>query len=771
MCVAQLAAMLQGLVEDDELGVGLKLSRQEILANIQRIKQEREHRIYRQAVMDMWGQRRENPPAPPPVQPTPGKVERVRPTSPSRQIVLQREAKAVSMREAAAAAAEGGDVNVPQHVADAQALREERTLKQKLHLVNVNKLSARHEREQRESLHQRTTRGVAKLTEMVAWKMRRRDAKHDAARAAYAEANLPTLTKPDLTNRTKMSVVRARMKKAIGRAEKAHMDANATDAFYKYKHAGTVTTERPQVVSPSKRRRGHSSSGGARDAEAAEVAKVESPTKRRRRPRPSFTAFRAAKAAKGAALPVEQRPATSPTKTRRTSAAAALARPLTSLTKRRFKSIGARARAKARAKARVADAAAEASRRRAHVGRQSTVDVVPWPPEPAAFEKAAARRRDHAIGFAKALSLVRAGGALGAINAPSAPIATTTQTRWSASTIVLSNDTLSEWAGGVAGADARAAAAAEREHVQRAAADAKSKRRGSLSERLFIAVAAASVALREDADVAGGENASSVAQQLPPHVDSPLLLRKRKQLARNAARRGEQLHPDLAGHAKSALVVLHGPTCGGVPKEGELMFGLEHRTAHLLRSGVWDVVVLRLVNFGPRAIERFVAGADFLARVRAKRISIDLSFGASVDSYVAGRLFRILYKLRPLTALRLNSTSLGDDGVVMLCRALGASGNDLEVLEMRESNIGDKGACALAHAMIAGTLPALKIVDVAGNLFRMAGGCALAKAAKMKSVCPVMECCDLRRNPFGALVAAGKQEMLCSLPFPVEVRV
>jgi hypothetical protein len=748
-----------------------KLSRENIAANVKRIKREREHRIYRQAVMDMWDQRREDPPSPPPMRPMPGKVERVRPVSPSRRIVLQREAEAAAGRRAAAAAAEGGDENVPQHVVDAQALRAERTLKQKRHLVKVNQLSERHEREQRESLHLRATRGIAKLTEMVAWKMRRRDAAHDAARAAYAEANLPKLTEPDLPNRTKMSLVRARMKAKSDRAEKAHMDANTTDAFYAYKHAGTVTTERPQAVSPSKRRRGHSSSGGARDAEAAEVAKVESPTKRRRRrPQPSFGAFRAAKAAKAAAPASDQpRPATSPTKARRVSAAAALERPVTSPTKRRFKSVGARTRAKARAKARVAEAAAEAARRRTHAGRQSSVAVIPWPPAPVAFEKAAARRRGHAIGFAKALSLVRAGGAIDAINAPTAPIATSTQTRWSASAIVLSNDALSEWAGGVAGADARAAAAAERERALRVAADAKAQRRGSLSERLFKAVAAASAALHEAPDPTGSERASSSVAQ--PQLDSALSLRKRKQLARNAARRGEHLHPDLAGHATSALVVLHGPTCGGEPKEGELMFGLERRTAHLLRSGAWDILVLRLVDFGPRAIERFVAGADFLARVRAKRISIDLSFGARVDSYVTGRLFRILYKLRPLVALRLNSTGLGDDGVVMLCRALGASGQHLEVLEMRESNIGDKGACALAHAMLAGTLPALTVVDVAGNKLRMAGGCALAKAAKMKSVCPVMECCDLRRNPFGALVAAGDQAMLCTLPFPIEVRV
>lgn len=126
----------------------------------------------------------------------------------------------------------------------------------------------------------------------------------------------------------------------------------------------------------------------------------------------------------------------------------------------------------------------------------------------------------------------------------------------------------------------------------------------------------------------------------------------------------------------------------------------------------------------------------------------------------------MLYKLRPLTELRLSATQLGDDGVVVLCRALASSGAALEVLELNKCKIGDGGACELAHAMVNKALPEMKELSLSGNRIAMRGGCALARFC---ALCPMLQRVDLSRNPFGTEIAEGK-EPTCDLPFPAQIR-
>ena len=730
--VAKGLEKLRGEPEDEEPLSASELA--EIRLELRRVK---EQKLHREAVINMWEAKALAPPRPPAAE-RPRSSSPVR-MSPSKVAAARMAAAAAAAAEARAAEAAAGGADLKEN--DGSPTNRERRIKetarQKRHMLDLARTADLQEREQRIGLQKRTTSGLSRLTRLIAGKMRRRGAREDVARAAYALEHEPKLTKPDLPNMSDMHRVRARMASAAAKVVRDHTRRNTTDAFYRYKHEGTVTTERsPEALSPSKRRRRHT--------EEAEVAKAESPKKRGRTSKAGFSAASSAAAAAAAAAPAV-RPSTSP---------------------RRFKSVGARIRSRARTKARKEEAAREAAARRALGQRKSDVVAIPWPPSDAAFSKGAARRRGEAITYAKGVELARAGGGLVGINPPQLPSATSATSRWTKSIIVLSDDPLSPWSGGVPGQAARVAAAesAARESVTRA--HAKAAERGTLSERLAVTVAEAARALADGAPP-------------PPKRLSARELRMRKRVASLASKAHPTkfLHPDLAGYAKSALIVLHGPSCGPpLADDNAMMFGIDKRTAHLLRTGLmWDMVVLRMVAFDTRSIERFVRSADFLARVRTRRFSIDLSFAQSVDSYIAKRLFRILYKLRPLTALHLNGTGLGDDGVIALCRALGASGQSLETLELRECDIGDKGACALAHAMMAGTTPVLHCVDVAGNKFNMAGGCAIAKAAKMRNVCPLLTSVDLRRTPFGRLIAAGGTEervkLLTTLPFAKCVRL
>jgi len=421
--------------------------------------------------------------------------------------------------------------------------------------------------------------------------------------------------------------------------------------------------------------------------------------------------------------------------------------------------------------------------------------VKAWPPRPSTVSAHAARRRDHTVRYTKALLVARNEGNLtplpalspkeSGIGGAASFRSRGTAPRWAASTIVLSNDTLSPWVlgeGGGGGGGGSGSAA-------RAISDA--------------AVAAASAR---------------------PSFDA-LRQRRRAQTANAAARRKPQLHPDLANTRRglpTALVVVHGgcearnagarqaavrkrrkkrgsqrpstasvasfsssrsnrsgrsgrssnpQRSGRTKKHGDgnsdtLMFGLPRREGALLRRGRWGAFVVQLVSFDNAAMVQLIHSLDFLALVKSKRVAIDASYNASIDSYGAGLLFRVLFKMRPLTELRLSATQLGDDGVTVLCRALAASGPNLEVLGLNQCKIGDDGASELAHAMASNALPQLKQLHLSENQIAMRGGCALARFC---TLCPSLQSIALSRNPFGSEIAEGK-EPTCDFPFPAAIR-
>ncbi|EFJ41793.1 hypothetical protein VOLCADRAFT_107530 [Volvox carteri f. nagariensis] len=115
----------------------------------------------------------------------------------------------------------------------------------------------------------------------------------------------------------------------------------------------------------------------------------------------------------------------------------------------------------------------------------------------------------------------------------------------------------------------------------------------------------------------------------------------------------------------------------------------------------------------------------------ARLVRLDLSDNP-LTSEVVPELAKALAAQPTLRALNLNDTSLGPDGVTEAVAALVvAHASSLRLLNLRENELGDRGALFLSRAL--GALAEPQTVDLVGNQIRRAGAVAVARALVSKS--------------------------------------
>lgn len=102
---------------------------------------------------------------------------------------------------------------------------------------------------------------------------------------------------------------------------------------------------------------------------------------------------------------------------------------------------------------------------------------------------------------------------------------------------------------------------------------------------------------------------------------------------------------------------------------------------------------------------------------------------------------------KEIKVLVLQGNALGPIPIRALASAFAAGWNQLESLDMRKNDLGDEGACTLAHAVLGGNLPQLRVLLLQSNAIADAGVMAVCKAFTAEHLySPHIEHVNLRFN-------------------------
>ena len=113
---------------------------------------------------------------------------------------------------------------------------------------------------------------------------------------------------------------------------------------------------------------------------------------------------------------------------------------------------------------------------------------------------------------------------------------------------------------------------------------------------------------------------------------------------------------------------------------------------------------------------------------------IDLSKKHDWDARDFEQLARTLALCDRLQTLRLNSTRMGDEGLVAFCSELKRSTlPSLVELDLNDNQLGDEGAEALAEALNAGKLPKLKTLLIGAGRSKANFNANLGRACRART--------------------------------------
>ena len=102
---------------------------------------------------------------------------------------------------------------------------------------------------------------------------------------------------------------------------------------------------------------------------------------------------------------------------------------------------------------------------------------------------------------------------------------------------------------------------------------------------------------------------------------------------------------------------------------------------------------------------------------------------------------------KAMKVLTLQGNSIGPIPMRALAGAFAAGWNQLEKLDLRKNDLGNEGACTMAHSVLGGHVPQLRVLLMQSNDIADAGVMAVCKAFTAEHVyCPVIEHVNLRFN-------------------------